>query len=189
MSNRFKTSGAKVFDREQEEAFCKCHTEGDAEHVADLLNARENRVRLSELDQLAVDYYASGRKLKIQLDRSGDGMWIASEVPDFSKNRKWRRKPTTESQTFDVFREVAAVNGHRLADETVRRGSNTHSQMSAQIENAQLTALFGEFMATICVNWLRGTLIVESKAGSESFEEILAGFGKRFTKIKTGGEE
>lgn len=57
-----------------------------------------------------------------------------------------------------------------------------------ETENEQLTALFGEFMAMVRVNQLRGALIVKPKTAAESFEKILNGFGNRFTKIKTGGE-
>ena len=116
MSNRYKTSGAKVFDHEQEEAFCKCHTEGDAEHVADLLNAHENRAKLSALDQLAVDYYASGRKLKVQWQQI-DGAWVDAEFPSFNAVNRYRRKPTMQSISVDVLRMpsgslVASVHGH-----------------------------------------------------------------------------
>lgn len=56
-----------------------------------------------------------------------------------------------------------------------------------EVENEKLTELFGEFMASIRVNWMRGHLIVDPKEASGNFEAILNGFGNRFTKIKTGG--
>ena len=56
-----------------------------------------------------------------------------------------------------------------------------------ETENEQLTKLFGEFMATIRVNWLRGTLIIEPKEASGNFETIIDGFSKRFQTIRTGG--
>lgn len=55
-----------------------------------------------------------------------------------------------------------------------------------ETENEQITELFGEFMATIRVNWLRGTLTIEPKDASVQFEAIIDGFASRFTKIKIG---
>ncbi len=55
-----------------------------------------------------------------------------------------------------------------------------------ETENDQLTKLFGEFMATIRVNWLRGTLTIDPKDASGQFETIIECFANRFNKIKTG---
>lgn len=56
-----------------------------------------------------------------------------------------------------------------------------------EVENEEITKLFGEFLATIRVNWLRGHLVVEPKEASGNFETIIDGFSKRFQTIKTGG--
>ena len=54
-----------------------------------------------------------------------------------------------------------------------------------EVENEEITKLFGEFLATIRVNWLRGHLVVEPKESNASFETIIDGFSKRFQTIKT----
>ena len=55
-----------------------------------------------------------------------------------------------------------------------------------EIQNEQLIEVFGEFMSTIRVNWLRGTLRTQSKESDTSFEETLDAFESGFIRIKRG---
>lgn len=119
MKNKFKVDNSnRVVD---DAGIHVCETFGnsyDPDDIADALNFQEDRSKLSELDQLAVDYYASGRTLKIQCRVAN--AWDDESDPTFDPSYEWRRKPTMQSISVDVLRMpsgslVASVNGHGKA--------------------------------------------------------------------------
>ena len=127
MKNRYAVVGDSVFDNTDETGniFCEAYHQASAPHIAEALNAHESKKGLSELDQLAVDYYASGRKLKIQCLVANT--WSDEPDPSFHPNYEWRRKPTTETQTWDVFSHIS------YSSQCVReRGSVGHKTVTEE---------------------------------------------------------
>lgn len=90
-------------------AYAEKDTEGP--HIAAALNSYTPNLKLSALDQLAVEFYSSGRRLTIQYRPNSLCEWgdFPHDNPCFDTHTCWRRKPTTETQTWDVFRHVSNV--------------------------------------------------------------------------------
>lgn len=106
MSNKYQTDGSSVVD---EMGRLVCSTLGSGcnpKGIADALNAFESKPVLSELDQLAVDFYASGRTLKVEYKERHATDWedIGDLNPSFNPCFEWRRKPTTETQVWYVMK-------------------------------------------------------------------------------------